>query len=256
MEISTQAGATEQFTSTHRRVVILGGTGGVGEGIVRAHLAAGADVIVPTRNESKGARLRELVCDELAGRLSIVVGDYSTFDGAHDVAETIVTTYGDIDDVIASIGGWWMGKPIWAIDEADWRRAFTGLATAHVAAVRAFLPRLRERGSYTLILGGSATTPVPGSGIVSMEQAALLMMRSVLTVEAGAQRRIHSLVLGPVQTRTRHQVDPTWVSADEVGMVSVALAGNLSASGGDIELRSSADVQTVLRSLEDSKEQE
>jgi len=36
-----------------RRVLIPGGTGGVGEGAVRAYLAAGADVVVPTRGQER-----------------------------------------------------------------------------------------------------------------------------------------------------------------------------------------------------------
>jgi len=32
-----------------RRVLVPGGTGAVGEGVVRAHLAAGAEVVVLTR---------------------------------------------------------------------------------------------------------------------------------------------------------------------------------------------------------------
>lgn len=232
-----------------RRVVVVGGTGGVGEGIVRAYLRAGAEVVVPTRNLDKGERLRDLMGEIDTSRLILIEADYTTFDGAEALAERVAAEHGPIDDVVASIGGWWMGKPIWAIDETDWRRAFVGLATAHVASVRAFVPRLTGRGSYTLILGGSATTPVPGSGIVSMEQAALLMMRSVLSAEAGDQRRIHSLVLGPVQTRTRHQVDPSWVSADGVGHVAVALSETEASAGSDITLRSAADVDNVLRIL-------
>jgi 3-oxoacyl-[acyl-carrier protein] reductase len=42
-----------------RRVLVPGGTGGVGEGVVRAFLAAGADVVVPTRSDARGAELRQ-----------------------------------------------------------------------------------------------------------------------------------------------------------------------------------------------------
>jgi len=39
--------------------------------------------------------------------------------------------------------------------------------------LRAALPHLGADGAYTVVLGDSATWPVPGSGLVSMEQAAL-----------------------------------------------------------------------------------
>ena len=41
------------------KVVVAGGTGGVGEGIVRAFLKQGAHVVVPSRSESKLEGLRE-----------------------------------------------------------------------------------------------------------------------------------------------------------------------------------------------------
>lgn len=41
-----------------RHILIPGGTGGVGQGAVRAYLAAGADVVVPTRNEARAEEFR------------------------------------------------------------------------------------------------------------------------------------------------------------------------------------------------------
>ena len=46
-----------------KTAVVAGGTGGVGEGVVKALLEADYKVIVPTRSEHKIARLREYVAD-------------------------------------------------------------------------------------------------------------------------------------------------------------------------------------------------
>lgn len=230
-----------------RTVLIPGGTGGVGEGIVKAYLAAGAKVIVPSRTQEKADRFRPILGD--AGQsehLHFVVGDYSTFSGAEDLATRISETHGNVDDVVATIGGWWGGKPVWAISGDDWNNIFVGFATAHVAILRAFFPTIGRQGAYTLILGGSAVTPVPGSGIVSMEQAALLMMRNVLEREAGDQRRVFSLVLGPVMTRHRDGGDPDWVTADQVGAVSVLLSADSTITSREIRMRSQADVKAAL----------
>jgi len=81
---------------------------------------------------------------------------------------------GGVDDVVAPIGGWWAGKQLWEIDESDWQDAFVQLATTHMAVARAALPRMKPEGAYSLIVGTSAFTPVPASGLESMEQAALL----------------------------------------------------------------------------------
>lgn len=232
-----------------RRVLVLGGTGGVGEGPVRAFLAAGAEVVVPSRSAEKARRFEELVGAPAPGRLTTLVAEAATFDEAEALAARLEREGGPIDHVVASIGGWWAGKPIWEIDEADWRRAFVDLATAHVAAIRAWLPRLTPRGSYSLVLGGSATTPVPGSGIVSMEQAALLMMRAVLGEELQGQRRVYALVLGPVMTRQRHSGRPDWITAREVGDVTVAIATSPDALGGDLQLRTHDDAAHAIAAI-------
>ena len=240
---------------TGRRVVIPGGTGAVGEGIVRAWLRAGAEVIVPSRTAGRVAGFTDVLGDDAnLGGLHFVVGDYTTFEGAETLAEQITHEFGAVTDVIASIGGWWQGKPLWDVSEAEWDRYFVGLTTAHVAQVRAWIPRLPQEGTYQLILGGSATTPVPGSSIINMEQAALLMMRQVLAAEVGEQRRVTSLVLGPVITRLRHRVDPTWVSSGEVGLATAAVAAQPVVSAVDLELRSKADLRELLQRLTGSSD--
>lgn len=234
-----------------RRVVILGGTGAVGEGVVRAWLKAGAEVIVPSRAESKVVQFTAAAHDlsEFA-KLSFAVGDYTSFSGAESMAERITSTYGPVTDVIASIGGWWQRSPLWGVSEADWQKYFVDLITAHVAQVRAWIPRLATLGSFQLILGGSATTPVPGASIINMEQAALLMMRQVLAAEVGTERRITSVVLGPVITRQRQHFDPDWVSADEVGVVTAGIGARSQVRHVDFQLRNKADITKALTLLE------
>ena len=122
---------------TGRRVLVPGGTGAVGEGVVRAYLAAGADVVVPTRSGEREKEFRALLGDEATARLHLMKHDYTTFTGAEQLAATMTDRLGGIDDVISPIGGWWAGKRLEEIGESDWNTAFTGLATAHMAVARA-----------------------------------------------------------------------------------------------------------------------
>lgn len=161
-----------------RRVLVPGGTGAVGEGVVRAYLGAGADVVVPTRTEQRSQEFRRVLGEAATEHLHLVVHEYTTFPGAEQLADQMQERLGGIDDVVAPIGGWWAGKRLWEIDEADWQSAFVTLATAHMAVLRASLPRMGASGAHgvvTVIVGTSAATPVPGSGLVSMEQAAVLI---------------------------------------------------------------------------------
>jgi len=231
-----------------RHVLIPGGTGGVGEGAVRAYLAAGADVVVPTRSQERAGEFRRLLGDAAVGRLHLVVHDYTTFAGAEELAATMEERLGSVDDVVAPIGGWWAGKRLWEIDESDWQNAFIRLATTHTAVLRAALPRMTAEGAYSLIVGASAFTPVPASGLVSMEQAALLMMQQVLAAELADDKRVFALVLGPVRTRAGGDGAPDWITADQVG--SIAVAASASTIGGrEIRLRNQAELTQALALL-------
>jgi NAD(P)-dependent dehydrogenase (short-subunit alcohol dehydrogenase family) len=230
---------------TGRRVLVPGGSGAVGEGVVRAYLAAGADVVVPTRSPDREKEFRTLLGAAATARLHLMTHDYTTFAGAEQLAATMVDRLGGIDDVVSPIGGWWAGKHLSQIDESDWAAAFTGLATAHMAVARAVLPRLSGRGAFTVVVGESASYPIPGSGLVSMEQAAVFMMRKVLAAEAGERLRIHALVLGPVRTRLAAG-EPGWVSAEMVGAVAVALSGTHGGESREVSLRTGAEADRIL----------
>ncbi len=239
------------------RVLVPGGTGAVGEGVVRAFLAAGADVVVPTRSDHRLTEFRARFGDATVGHLHDVVHDYTTFAGAAELAEQMHARLGGIDSVVAPIGGWWAGRTLAEIDEADWQSAFIDLATTHMAVLRACLPRMSGRGAYSLVLGDSATTPVPGSGLVSMEQAATLMMQRVVAAEsaggAGQQRRhIVALVLGPVRTRQMESGDRAWVSAEQVGAVAAELAAG-GVGGDQLHLGSRDEADRILAGLRASR---
>jgi 3-oxoacyl-[acyl-carrier protein] reductase len=229
---------------TGHRVLVPGGTGAVGEGVVRAFLEAGAEVIVPTRSKERSAEFRTVLGRAADEHLHLVVHDYTSFAGAQDLVEQVVRFRGGLDSVVAPIGGWWQGRTLAEVTEHDWDSAFTGLATTHMAVLRAALPHLTEVGAYTVVVGDSATWPVPGSGLVSMEQAALLMMQRVAAAESGASRRVFSLVLGPVATR--HSEGS--VDAHDVGRVAAAISAG-SAPSASVGLHSQDEVRDALSRL-------
>jgi NAD(P)-dependent dehydrogenase (short-subunit alcohol dehydrogenase family) len=228
-----------------RRVLIPGGTGGVGEGAVRAYLAAGAQVVVPTRSLQRAEEFRALLGKDATERLHLFEHDYTSFAGAEALAETMVDRLGGVDDVLAPIGGWWQGKRLWEIDEQDWQGAFTGLATAHMAVVRAALPRMSQRGAYCIVVGPSAHFPIPGSGLVSMQQTALLMMHQVLTAEVQDAKRVFLLEPGPVATRFIQAPDPAQVTSAQIGAVAVAASASTQ-PGRHVQLGNRAQAEDAL----------
>lgn len=226
------------------RVLVPGGTGTVGEGVVRAFLSAGAEVIVPTRSESRSQEFRDVLGADATERLHLIVHDYTSFAGAARLVEQVVHVRGGLDSVVAPIGGWWQGRTLAEITEADWASAFVDLATTHMAMLRAALPQLTDTGAYTVIVGDSASWPVPTSGLVSMEQAALLMMQRVAAAESGVSRRVFSLVLG--QVRSRHSEGT--VDVADVGRVAAAISGS-AAQSASFGVHNADEADAALREL-------
>jgi 3-oxoacyl-[acyl-carrier protein] reductase len=233
-----------------RRVVIAGGTGDVGEGLVRAWLKTGAHVIVPSRTEGRVEQFRQVLSDlSSPEKLDFVTGRYNSFDEAQEMAARITAEHGPVTDVVASIGGWWQGKPLWEVSAEEWQRYFVDMSTTHFAMARAWSPRLPQMGSYQLVLGGSATHPVPEASIISMQQAALLMMRHVLSAEVGDRHRVAAQILGPVVTRARKRIDPDWVTNEQVGLVTAGIAADPAATGTDYISYNKAQMLETLRKL-------
>lgn len=232
---------------TGHRVLVPGGTGGVGEGVVRGFLAAGAAVAVPTRSQARSREFRETLGVAATDQLHLFVSDYSTFTGAAHAADEVEQDLGGIDHVVAPIGGWWSGRTLSQITEADWQSAFVRLATTHMAVLRAVLPRISATGSYTVIVGDSASTPIPSSGLVSMEQAAVLMMQRVALAETPAAGRVFAFVLGSVRTRLTGNA-PTGITAAQVGRVAVSVAGAPRLPGREIALHDTTEVEAALHS--------
>ncbi|GAB7032487.1 SDR family oxidoreductase [Streptomyces sp. NPDC021749] len=229
--------------------LVPGGTGNVGEGIVRAFLTAGATVVVPSRSQERLEALAELVGSDLAKRLRGTTAGYGTFSEATELAESVIAEHGRVDHVLPAIGGWWMGKALWQTGEDEWEKYFVETTTSHMAVARAFVPRLHEAGSFTLITGISAREPYPRAGIVSMHGAALLMMRQALSAELGGQRRVNDLVLGPVINRSRPAGPPSWLTADQVGEAAVAVALNPSVRDESISLDTVDDLDRELNRI-------
>jgi hypothetical protein len=100
------------------------------------------------------------------------------------------------------------------------------------------------RGAYSVVVGESAHLPVPGSGLVSMEQAALQMTHQVLTAELAGAKRVFLLELGPVTTRFVEGGAPEQVT--QIG----AVAASASAQAGRlVRLPNRAAAEEALASF-------
>ncbi len=203
-------------------VVVAGGTGSVGEGLVRQFLRQGATVVVPYRSDARRERLEQYVSDIEDGSLSCIAASVSDEESMSRFRVELLNRYGRVDLGVACLGGWYYGYSLHNMPFEHWQQVIHNNLTTHFLCIRALVSIMQERNSgvYVMINGGAAELIAPEEGVVSIVAAAQLMMSRVLKQEAHATNiRIHSLMAyHPIKTRGRgSEVLDEWLTPEEVG---------------------------------------
>ena len=234
-----------------KQILVAGGTGGVGEAIVRALLGAGHRVIVPSRSAERLERLRRDAGRDpyTSGELITLEGDIGTPAGAQAIRDRIAREAGPLDALVPSLGGWWVGELL-AVTPDVWDTVMHEMLRTHYIFAHVFVPVLRAQpggGRYIGIGGGAAYHPVRGSSLVSIAGAAQLMLTRALRAEiTDAHVDVLELVVdGPVRTRDSESIaGPDWIRAADVGTAVVELVAHgrstnpsISASGPILRMR-------------------
>jgi NAD(P)-dependent dehydrogenase (short-subunit alcohol dehydrogenase family) len=205
-----------------KKAVVLGGTGGVGEGIVRALLKEGATVIVPTRSEHKIERLKDYTSDVTTGALVPFVGSVNSEENSKALSQYLSKDFKQIDIAIASLGGWHQGFPIYSYPTEQWNRILNDNLTSHFLAIKTLVPLLNpQTGYYFHINGFSADEAYPMAGPVAMTAAAQKSLIQTLAAEVNKTGiKVFELILGPMKTRDRLKHghgQEDWYYPEEVG---------------------------------------
>ncbi|WP_253259107.1 SDR family oxidoreductase [Subtercola boreus] len=217
-------------------VVVLGGSGGVGEGVVRALLDDGATVIATGRDQIR--------LDEFAGRINNDALHVTPLEGMSDDLEeqvaTLTVRFGPFDAVVVSIAsrGSQGRKLLLALSDDEWTTLVEDNLTAVFRVYRAFLPSLKQNGLLLQLNGASADIPFPGNAVVALTAAASKSMTHTLAVElqnSGIQ--VYEIILGVVRTRARQLAgvdDRRWIDGEEIGIHIGELLARTSTLTGEV----------------------
>lgn len=208
-------------------VLIAGGAGGVGEGLVRAFLSEGWQVLVPGRSELKLERLKNYANDISTGKL--VAFEFRDTD-PQAMRQIVESHCKRLQAVVASLGGWTQGQKLVSVGQEVTARVLENNFLSHLRVIQAALPLLESGGSYFHINGFSAEEErgYPGAALVAAMAAAQKSM--VLSLQ-GEQpdHRIFEIILGPMRTRDRiahGHGDDSWYMPEEIGRELVRLHEN------------------------------
>ncbi len=185
-----------------RRVVVLGGTGGIGAATVRALLADGATVLATGRDEARLAGLRAL------GAAAMAL-DLADPDAPAALARGVAEHLGDtLDGLVAASGSHGPVGPTRGVDLAALRRSVDENLIGVLGCLQALAPALdRSSGpSVVLLSGGGATGPRPGYAAYSIAKVAGVRMAETLAIEEPAWR-VNAVAPGYVATRIHEGSD-------------------------------------------------
>ncbi|MBD3940149.1 SDR family oxidoreductase [Microbacterium sp. NEAU-LLC] len=135
-----------------RTAVVTGASDGVGVEIARGLAGAGAEVVLPVRNRTKGeralARIRETHPD---ARLTLRDLDLARLDSVAALADTLRAEHGAIDLLVLNAGIVLLGDPERHVTEDGFELHFQTNFLGHFALTTALLPLLQERASRVVV---------------------------------------------------------------------------------------------------------
>ncbi|WP_371651695.1 MULTISPECIES: SDR family oxidoreductase [unclassified Streptomyces] len=181
----------------NERVVIIGGTSGIGLAAARRQLTEGRDVVVTGRTpERLRAALAEL--DALEGVVGTATG---AIVDARDETATVEFFAGlqRADHVVIAATGATAAGPFRSVTTEALREAAEGKLIAHSLTARAALEVLSPGGSLTFLTAASAGAAMPGTAGLAAVNASVAAMVPVLAVELGPIR-VNAVSPGVVDT--------------------------------------------------------
>jgi NAD(P)-dependent dehydrogenase (short-subunit alcohol dehydrogenase family) len=138
-----------------KRVVVTGGSRGIGAAIVQRFLDGGATVVATARSATP----------ETPIAASFIPGDISSNDGVQAFASAALDALGGVDIVINNAGAA-RAHPdgIGSIPDEEWQDALNLNYLSAVRLTGALLPALREAGAGGVVLNISSSTALDPEG--------------------------------------------------------------------------------------------
>jgi NAD(P)-dependent dehydrogenase (short-subunit alcohol dehydrogenase family) len=181
---------------TGKRVLVTGGTKGMGLAIVRRLAAGGATVVSTARSQQP---------DGESPAALFIRADIGTREGVDEVAKHTLDRFGGIDILVNNVGG--SSAPsggVMALSDLDWQHAIDVNLLAAVRLDHALLPGMMAQGSGVILHISSIQRRLPlfeATLAYAAAKAALTTYSKGLAKEVGPKGiRVNSLAPGFIET--------------------------------------------------------
>lgn len=172
------------------KIIIAGGTSGIGLATAKLLTEKGANVIVTGRSEEKLANARAIVPG-----ISAISLDSNDTGALKDFFGKI----GHFHHLILTLSSAKGGGPFATMDLTDLQAGFDGKFWPHLQTIQAALPSIDKTGSITIITAASATARLAGTAGLAAINGALELMVPILAKEL-KPLRINAVSPGVIDT--------------------------------------------------------
>ena len=179
-----------------KKVVIIGGSAGIGKATAERALDAGAGVVIASRHEEHLQEAKE----DLGGRVETAIIDVRDTRGMGQVLDQLAP-YDHLVFTAVNL----KTAPFLDVDISEGKDVFNVKFWGQVAAAQYAAGHLREGGSITLLSGTAAHQPIEGMSMVGAVNAATEGLVRSLAVEL-SPIRINAVCPGLIDT---HGLDAT-----------------------------------------------
>lgn len=199
---------------TGKRVLVTGGTRGIGAGIVAAFVQAGAKVAVNGSSpESVSAAL-----DRFGNGTVAAPGSVATIEGCRDIVTLATRELGGLDVLVNNAGASSRRTPIDDVDEAHWDRVVNTNLRGPYFCIKFALPELRAaRGNIVNI---SSTWGIKGEALATTycaSKAGVVNLTKALALELAPEVRVNCILPGAIRTDMLARSAALWAGDTEKG---------------------------------------
>lgn len=188
-----------------RRVLVVGGSYGIGKAAALLMCREGADVMIASRSAGNLAAAADDIEAAAAKRPAAVVCDVTEPGAGAILAAAVEKRWGALDVLVTAVGGS-IRSAFADLSDEDWLDNYAFNVLSAVRAIRALLPALEKGRDAAIVTLGAAASKMPYAHQVvsNVHKAGLLGLTKTLALEL-ADRNIRVNCVAPGRTLT-----PLW----------------------------------------------
>ncbi|MGR6316956.1 SDR family oxidoreductase [Micromonospora soli] len=220
-----------------RRVLVTGGTRGVGRAVVLTMARAGASVVSCYRQPGAAVDSLRAELGATSGDHGVVRADVRHDEDVRDLIDECRARLGGLDVVVNNVGAF-APKPYAELSRAEWNATVDGNLTSAHLVTQAALPLL-SAGSSVINVGSTVTSiGMSGGAHYTAAKAALVGFTRSLARELGpAGIRVNVISPGRIDTEAMDELPPELAARQRALFASFNALGRL---GGTAEVASVA----------------